>query len=205
MLEIICNNDDRYARDCVRSFVNECVNVNEKIVTHQSKVKIRKTLVWSLFKKWVSLNTEVFNEGCPGRTTFYSVFHSMIPDYCQATKRFDVYEHLTIDIESKPKDFIPSVVPVDDSDVYYVYFIGDINPVLGYLESIKIGHAHDINQRLKTFQTGTSHDLVLMASIKYESKKTAYYAEKALHQKFKQRKGEWFAVTSDLIRFISTL
>lgn len=74
----------------------------------------------------------------------------------------------------------------------YVYFVraGNTGP-------IKIGVAVNVDNRLKTLQTGNHLELRLVAKIKCRSKADAYSMERNLHKKFKGKhiRGEWFSST----------
>lgn len=74
----------------------------------------------------------------------------------------------------------------------YIYFIrsGD---------TVKIGRAVDVSERLRTFQTSHPADLALLAAIPGHA-----VLEPAIHQRFQHlhAHGEWFYLADDLLRFI---
>lgn len=76
----------------------------------------------------------------------------------------------------------------------YVYFIADED---GY---IKIGHARDVNSRLRSLQTASRQELRVVASTSGTASD-----EKALHAKFADAhvRGEWFRATADLMAYIT--
>ena len=74
----------------------------------------------------------------------------------------------------------------------YVYFIQEGKGNHGH---IKIGKSRNVNERLKSLQTGNPRKLTLMASIRCKTANDAYRLEKKLHKKFKSHhvRGEWFS------------
>ena len=71
----------------------------------------------------------------------------------------------------------------------YVYFILDI-----VSNSIKIGKANDIQERLSGLQTGNPNELLVLHYIKCDSAEFAFNLERKCHNEFNHlhMRGEWF-------------
>lgn len=67
---------------------------------------------------------------------------------------------------------------------------------------VKIGQTNNVKQRIKDLQTGNPHELQLLKTINADIK-----IEVQLHKQFSHLniRGEWFALTADLIDFINKL
>ena len=78
----------------------------------------------------------------------------------------------------------------------FVYFVSDG-------KYIKIGVAIDIPKRIKGVQTGNPHKLYLVEYMVFPYLDAAYYAEKQLHETFKDFRmmGEWFDI-ADCYEFL---
>ena len=73
---------------------------------------------------------------------------------------------------------------------YYVYVIGpDKGP-------IKIGFTNNLENRLRTIQTGNPERIKIHYSIEFKSEKDMRAAEKKIHKSLshKRKKGEWFNI-----------
>jgi hypothetical protein len=86
----------------------------------------------------------------------------------------------------------------------YVYFIqsgGDGGP-------IKIGHSVDVADRLKTLQTSSPFELVLLGTMKFEHPWQAAAFEHRLHHEVfwdLRLRGEWFRCDARILRFVRTV
>jgi len=65
----------------------------------------------------------------------------------------------------------------------------------------KIGHARDVERRLRGFQTGSSEELTIYGVIPAVN---PFAMEKAIHKRFAELRirGEWFTITDELIGFV---
>lgn len=72
----------------------------------------------------------------------------------------------------------------------YVYFI-----MAGNKKAIKIGHAVNVDRRLKELRIGNHLELALIASLKCDNKAHAITLEKKFHRLFSNQhiRGEWFS------------
>jgi len=91
---------------------------------------------------------------------------------------------------------------VIDNPKYWVYIIRQRGK-----SNVKIGVASNIENRIKSLQTGSPYKLSLVAKIGLSSRMEAYNLEKSLHDKFHwcRMEGEWFKSTMlkklDLIEY----
>lgn len=81
----------------------------------------------------------------------------------------------------------------------YVYFIGCGDPVT----YVKIGSTHDTRYRLRVLQVGCPLPLSMLGSVLADD---AERMEIDLHKRFASShvRGEWFAVTAQLVDYISS-
>ncbi len=70
----------------------------------------------------------------------------------------------------------------------------------------KVGKARNPSQRLSELQTGCPIKLELVASIQCRSDAHALHVEKLAHRvlRIDRRRGEWFAYSSQMQRFVAT-
>ena len=87
---------------------------------------------------------------------------------------------------------------VGDSFVYIVQQDGGDN-------CVKIGKANNVNERIKSLQTGSPYKLNLLAKIPAKDDKHALYLERSFHERLRKFKlnGEWFM--SESLRNIKSL
>ncbi len=73
----------------------------------------------------------------------------------------------------------------------YVYIIENI-----YLHDTKIGISNNPEKRIKQLQTGSSRQLVIRHTIKFNTRNEATRVENALHKKYSKYRltGEWFEI-----------
>jgi len=81
----------------------------------------------------------------------------------------------------------------------FVYFIFNRDS-----NSIKIGRAEDVEQRLRSLQTSSPIPLKLLKAIQVNTLKEAQDLERSLHVKFSHLRmsGEWFKAKQELINYI---
>lgn len=81
----------------------------------------------------------------------------------------------------------------------FIYFIFNRDS-----NSIKIGRAKDVEQRLKSLQTSSPVPLELLKVIQLDSMKAAQNLERSLHVKFSHLRlmGEWFKAKQELMNYL---
>ena len=79
-----------------------------------------------------------------------------------------------------------------DAKEGYVYFVSDG-------DYIKIGISENIDSRIKGLQIGNARRLMLVEYIWFNSKSAALWAERELHEMYKNKRvlGEWFDIGFD--------
>lgn len=72
---------------------------------------------------------------------------------------------------------------------------------------IKIGIAADVRNRYLGILTGNPHEVIVLASKRYDSKTLALKAEKEHHRKFSanRHRCEWFRCSDDLLSYIESV
>jgi len=85
------------------------------------------------------------------------------------------------------------------AEAAFIYFIFNRDS-----NSIKIGRAKDVEQRLKSLQTSSPVPLELLKVIQVNSMKEAENLERSLHAKFSHLRmsGEWFKAKQELINYL---
>ena len=85
---------------------------------------------------------------------------------------------------------------------HFIYFILNRDS-----NAIKIGHAKNLEKRIKTLQTSSPAKLTLIKSIQVGSSSEAKELERSLHRKFNEIRitGEWFKAEVDLLEYINQL
>ena len=85
--------------------------------------------------------------------------------------------------------------------LYYVYFIGAIDPRRESLDAVKIGISNNPLRRVLSMTTDNFNSTVLLASIRCDSESAALALERLYHDQFSESniRGEWFSVTPELL------
>lgn len=85
--------------------------------------------------------------------------------------------------------------------VYFIQVGGETGP-------IKIGHTVDLSERLKTIQTASPAEAVVIGTMKFETPDEARGFEQRLHNEVfwdLRMRGEWFRCDPRILRFVRTI